>query len=614
MARKQPEYINLLDAIRPPRNMELEALVISTYSLNPLTFLGIVANASLAIDESMEACDFLDLEKSIQKEIVLGGLSKSVAFCDHHGNLNFDLDDPAQLKVADHVVKNIASIKNVRGSLHSKLLLAIYTNEDACVCGRLYVGSRNFQHSYMQEFGVVFHLEKNKNGNIEFTENMLHFLKDLRKNEGSKSAADKLKPLEQSIKFIEKHSLTIKNKNAQFHFQSRFSEGNKTPLQLMSVFEKEFHKKYRKIFIISPWVRPRQLEYFRKESSANVEIFVKCLNDPQFKQVFADKVFYDLTHSIDGRVPDLGSHEKVYLFWSSIRSKIYFGSANFTTRGLGTSGKGRMTELNTEILIEDMIDSKDFRYLMENAKSKPDKELLSPDTSDNQDKMEKIELVVLQIEVSLEWDRKSKKGIYVFDKPQQFDVDFEILVEHVLFEADIKFPNKKTTIYEGMYSKLPKEIELESNSIKIENYTSIIRMSIQGCSDCIDYLIDLDESILSSRSNLNVFRITNTDVIDRLARLMEINLGTQEKDKGLTKKNELEEKTALFLRKLRLESFAIRLSRLRKENCSEYMFSRSRLKKFLERIENDPNIKLESHNIDKVLSIIRKVLIGIDKT
>ena len=129
----------------------------------------------------------------------------------------------------DQVIKKRGRDTDEGGSLHSKLIVALYRNSKNVVIGRIYVGSKNFTNSQMQEFGVVYDLRHapKSPSNRTFIEPLVKYLEYLKDEEGSATGPSRLRPINQALAILRTEDLSMDDASSAFYWQGR-QQGKKT--------------------------------------------------------------------------------------------------------------------------------------------------------------------------------------------------------------------------------------------------------------------------------------------------------------------------------------------------------------------------------------------------
>ena len=205
---KHPVEVRLLEALIPPPDFELVGLVGTTYSLSPAVFLAIVSAASFDWTSRGGSVGFDSLTKEEWRALILEKRQNCLMFVDHHGAFETGAGGlkPLETVSLDQVIKKRGRDTHQGGSLHSKLIVALYRNSKNIVIGRIYVGSKNFTSSQMQEFGVVYDVRRaaRSPGNRLFVEPLIEYLEYLRNEEGSGTGPRRLHPINQALELLDR--------------------------------------------------------------------------------------------------------------------------------------------------------------------------------------------------------------------------------------------------------------------------------------------------------------------------------------------------------------------------------------------------------------------------
>jgi hypothetical protein len=563
----QPE-IELLSCFVPKPCYSLEGLCATSYGMDPRILLALVGYTLEAIDTSIDTLQFDGSGKGHLLAALAENMDK-VLFIRERG-LNFSGDrrksTPFEILICDHIAGRWARTKKL-GSQHAKVILAIYKNEGGDRYGRLYVGSKNLTAGLSKEIGVVIELlPKMARRSHAFHDQLLGFFEDGLRPELERASDTKTKVFEKVVKALKESELGPSNPGLSFLWQSR--HGTKASL-MNALFEEAGGAK--RIDLYSPWADPVLLDALSSHSKS-AQMHLLCLKDPRY--AYKKRPF--LTVHFDGiaKPPEKltlqHSHAKAYLFSKGTERTLFFGSANFTTSGLGFKTNTR----NTEVLLRWPDSANQFKELLQKgAGSDIDDETativgLTP--------AEKLQQEMFNVEIWLEYSDTNGELVFHFrNSPNHL-----VTVTHLLLEP---FTDQGETDFVVISANpLPKTTSVKISEQNFKKVSSRVILSANCKGELVesDLTVDLPPRFYEARSNLRdlaAFRLARGQLIQELLNIADYPSGGGGSGGGEQSEPPGPEVWMRWLEKVHLERFLLRLSRMKKRDPLLFEQRRKRL-------------------------------------
>jgi hypothetical protein len=579
-----PVEVRLLEALIPPSGFELESLVGTTYNLNPAVFLAIASAAALDWTSRGGAVGFDSLTKEEWRSLLIEKRQRCLLFMDHHGPLETGAGGlkPLETAALDQVVKRFGRDTGRGGSLHSKLLVALYRNSHDTIVGRVFIGSKNFTGSNMQEFGVVYDLRpaSHRQRNRSFTEPLIEYLEYLRDEEARGTRKVRLGPLHTTIELLRRERLCVADDSCQFHWQGR-GNGGGPHRSLASQLQPLLRNEWDGIFIHSPWTRRLAVRYFA-DPIKEVPIRIACLKEPGLSTVNQRNVRYQLSHSASGQVPPHQSHAKIYLFAKQTRSVLVFGSANLTPDGWGIDSPG--CRPNAEILVSTAVKVSDYRYLTDIGGSAADIASNKPKPS----LQEKVLALINSIDVTVSYNRELAALHYEIRVGGTLEgFDNEVSISHELIESQEGASLTSLPICEGW--PLPAEIKVSWPRRDLFRVSSLLRIVCLAHSVETHLIVDLDSEFYEGRANLRALQYKAKELLESLAQLMNVAIPETPPGNGSGDDRHHKQLSAL-LDGLRIERYAYKMSRLKTRDNKAFRRTLERVNRLLGAAKDDDSL------------------------
>jgi hypothetical protein len=547
-------------------------------------FLAIVSAASFDWTSRGGSVGFDSLTKEEWRALILEKRKKCLMFVDHHSAFETRSGGltPLELVSLDQVIKTRGRDSHQGGSLHSKLIVALYKNSEDVVIGRIYVGSKNFTSSQMHEFGVVYDLRRDPKhaSNRSFIEPFVKYLKYLRDQEGSPAGSIRLRPINHALELFRTESFCIDDRGCAFHWQGRLQKKGQTQT-LASQLHHLPRQKWDGIFVHSPWTRQAAVRYIA-DPMPNVPVRIACLKEPGLSTFKRANVYYQLSYSVTGLVQAHQSHAKVYLFARGDDSVLVFGSANLTPDGWGLPVPG--CRPNVEILVATKIKLKNYRYLTEITGKM---EGLVPTRNDLSIQEEVLShLNAIQIRVS--FIRYPGHLRYEIDWPENLsDLEEKIIIAHSLIETFGSDAIGEIPIFDGWLP--PKEKKIPWAQGDLYRVSSLIRISCPTHSVETHLVVDLDAEFYEGRAQLKVLQYRPKEILESLAQLMDVVMPWKFPTPGSGDGGH-EEQLAALLDGIRAERYAYKMSRLKRREPTTYRRTIDRVATLIAAAETDENL------------------------
>lgn len=366
------DAVPILEEFAPEPGYVLDHLLCLSYSLNPAVASALMVRCLPDIGKHVTEIDPAALKKDDIGRAVREIIPRSLFVIDGHNSIH-NIDN---MKEFEHLIMSrvektgsrLTKSTTPRGAFHPKLLLALYRpreHDDRPVYGKCYVGSRNFTLDLAEEFGTVLPLVV-RSTHKEFTRGLGDFLEQAVVGELRRpNHVAKVREIARLLNTLKLGPPEIAPVHTiQFHWQDR----RKPTTYLWPHLYRHFESA-DSIGIVSPWLsdqacqhlhRLKQCKQFKVRCLATETSALNCFKDdkPQRLQLaFGSE--YSLYNQGDdqNRETDPPLHMKYYFTnsGSGLKQILFFGSANFTTSGMGLSSlpnTGPSSYLNTEILVQ----------------------------------------------------------------------------------------------------------------------------------------------------------------------------------------------------------------------------------------------------------------------
>jgi hypothetical protein len=584
----QPVEVRLLEALIPPPDFELVSLVGTTYSLSPAVFLAIVSAASFDWNSRGGSVGFDSLTKEEWRALILEKRQNCLMFVDHHGALEAGAGGlrPLEMVSLDQVIKKRGRDTDEGGSLHSKLIVALYRNSKDVVIGRVYVGSKNFTTSQMQEFGVVYdlrHAPKSPSSRT-FIEPLVKYLEYLKDEEGSAMGTSRLRPINQALAMLRTQDLSMDDASSAFYWQGR-ERGKKAGPSLAAQLQHFLKQRWDGVFVHSPWTRQSAVRHFA-DPMPNVPIHIACLKEPGLSTFKHPHVRYQLSYSASGHVQPHQSHAKVYFFSRGDNSLLVFGSANLTPDGWGLAVPKSRT--NAEILVSSKIKAKDYRYLSEIRGRMEDLVSIKPGPTIQEDVLSLLNA----IQVRVSFIREPAQLRYEIDPRGKLDGFTDtVVIAHGLIETFGQESTGEIAVCEGW--PIPGEQTVAWDRSELYRVSSLIRICCPAYAVETHLIVDLDAEFYEGRGRLRALQYKPSEILASLAQLMNITLPLIPASPGHGGGNHYQQLAAL-LDGMRAERYAYKMARLKTREPTTYQKTVERVTKLITAAKADETLFGES--------------------
>jgi len=579
-----PVEVRLLEALIPPPDFDLVCLVGTTYSLSPAVFLAIVSAASFDWTSRGGSVGFDSLTKEEWRALILEKRQNCLMFVDHHGAFETGAGGlrPLEKVSLDQIIKKRGRDTHQGGSLHSKLIVALYKSSKNVVIGRIFVGSKNFTSSQMQEFGAVYDLRHAARtpGNRLLIDPLVKYLEYLRDEEGSGTGARRLRPINQALEIFRTETLCVDDASCAFHWQGR-QQGKKQTRSLAAQLQHLLKQSWDGIFVHSPWTRQSAVRHIA-EPMPKVPIHIACLKEPGLSTFKRPNVRYQLSHSASGLVQPHQSHAKIYLFSRRDDSVLVFGSANLTPDGWGLAVPG--CRPNAEILVSTKVKAKDYRYLSEIGGRMED--LTS--TKSGPTIQEEVLSLLHAIQVRVSFIREPAHLRYEIDQRGVLDGFKErVFIAHALIETSGSETSGEISVCDGW--PLPSESAVPWARSDLYRVSSLIRICCPAHAVETHLIVDLDAEFYEGRGRLRALQYKANEILESLAQLMDVVLPTRSPppDGGGSSPHE---QLAALLDGMRAERYAYKMSRLKTREPTTYRRTVDRVTKLITAAEADESL------------------------
>jgi hypothetical protein len=602
---QHPVDVRLLEALIPPTDFELTCLVGTTYSLDPGVFLAILSAASIDWANRGGTIGFDSLAKEEWRSLILEKRHNSLMFVDHHGpfetaggSLN-----PLEKLSLDQIIKSRGRDTQNGGSLHSKLILALYKSSAGRVAGRVFVGSKNFTRSQMQEFGAVYDLRQSSEpgANRSFTTSLCRYLQQLRDVEVADAGPRKVAPLNKAIELLRTKSLAIDDPSCAFHWQGReATRSHSLATQLAPLLD----GKWERAFFHSPWTRVTAVRQIA-DRLAGIPIRIACLKEPGLSTLNRPNVRYQLSYSATGLVQPHQSHSKVYLFENAENSLLVFGSANLTADGWGLPVAG--CRPNAEILVSSRVKTADYRYLTEVSGGVED---IKPSV-DVPTEQEEALAFLNSIEVRVSFDRERAHLRYEIDASSLLaGFKRHLLVSHDLIEAAEHDAVRDIEVCHAW--PLPREVEVPWSRADLYRVSSLVRIRCPALSVETHLVVDLDAEFYEGRVKLRVLQYKAIEILESLAQLMKVMLPATPLNAEGSGGGHSEHLSAL-LDGLRVERYSYKMARLKNSEPTSFRRTIDRVDKLLAVAKDHKSLSGELR-LQKLIGVLEAIHDDLDRT
>jgi hypothetical protein len=566
--------------------------------LDPGVLLAIQSAASIDWNDRGGTIEFDGLTKEEWRSLIAEKLSDCLMFVDHHGAFESSGGalKPMEKTALDRVVKFLGRDTNSGGSLHSKLILALFKNSKDRVCGRLFIGSKNFTRSQMQEFGAVYDLNQDgkPGGDRTFTNSLRGYLEYLRDFEAPGVPQLKLAPLIKAIEILRTKPLYLSDSSCSFHWQGRDAEQRRTlAAQLAPLLD----RKWTAAFFHSPWTRAAAVASI-VDKLGGIPVRIACLKEPGLSTLKRPNVRYQLSYSGSGLVQSHQSHSKVYLFADGAKSMLVFGSANLTPDGWGLRTSG--CRPNAEILMSLRVHEADYRQLS-NIHGAVEDISAKKKTPDEQ---EEVLSFLNSIAVRVSFDRKQANLLYEIDvRTPVPGFEKPVVIRHDLIEAAEGQSAEDILVFEGW--PLPHELKVPWLRADLYLVSSLVRISCPLLGVETHLVVDLDTEFYEGRARLRVLQYQATEILQSLGQLMQVTLAAAP-TKCETGFGDYHERLSALIDGLRVERYAYRMARLKKREPSRFRKTIERVDKLLAVAREDESLAQE-HRLQKLIGVLNDI-------
>jgi hypothetical protein len=595
---KQLFEVRLLEALIPPADFELSCLVGTTYSLDPGVFLAILSAASIDWTNRGGSIGFDNLTKEEWRSLILENRNSCLMFVDHHGAFETAGGGlrPLEKLSLDQIIKSRGRDNQDGGSLHSKLIVALYKNSKDKFVGRVFVGSQNFTRSPMREFGAVYDLRysSESGANRSFTNSLCRYLEYLRDVEVEAVGSRKAAPLDKAITLLRTKSLCVDDPSGAFHWQGR---GAKASESLATQLAPSLDKTWEAAFLHSPWTRTTAVKYIA-DRLQDVPIRIACLKEPRLSTLNRPNVRYQLSHSASGLVQPHQSHSKVYFFKNGTNSMLIFGSANLTPDGWGLWTAG--CRPNAEILVSSRVKAADYGYLTDIGGSAED---LKPTQCDPTEQEEGLSLLN-SIVVRVSFNRERAQLLYQISISSVLaGFNSPLSISHDVIESTEGDVAKDIEVYRGW--PLPTEIEVPWSRGELYRVSSLIRIRCPDLSIETHLVVDLDSEFYEGRARLRALQYKAREILESLAQLMNVTLPPTPVSPTDSSGGHYE-KLSTLCDGLRVERYSYKMARLKKREPINYSRTIERVNRLLTAAKVDESLSGELR-LKRLISVVEDI-------
>lgn len=602
-----PAEVRLLEAFIPPPDFELLNLVGTTYSLNPAVFLAIVSAASFDWTSRGGAVGLDSLTKQEWRELILEKYRRCLMLVDHHGPFEMPSSGltPLETTSVDQVVKSKGRDTQAGGSLHAKLIVAVYQNSKKSLLGRVYVGSKNFTLSKMSEFGAVYDLHPStaNAGNVAFTHSLTQYLEYLRDAEVGDANENKLVPIRRVIDLVRGARLRVANNSIAFHWQGRIKD-KPALYSLATKLNYLLRENWDALFVHSPWTRLVAVRHF-SDAMPELPIHISCLKEPGLATLNRKNIKYQLSYSASGHVQPHQSHSKVYFFLRGKESVLAFGSANFTPDGWGISTSN--SRQNSEILISTVVDAANYRYLADFSGKQEEISATKTDPTEQ----ERVLEILNGIQVEVEFSNDPTALRYRFthcEVPTDFDA--KVKITHDLIEVSQSDKSPNIAVFSGW--PLPPQLDIPWDGNDLFRVSCLIRIRCPAHDVETHLVVDLDDEFYEGRGRLRALQYGANELIESLAQLMNVVLKPVPTPPGDGDGGHAQRLAAL-LDGLRVERYAFKMSRLKVSEPRTYLQTIARVQKLLVSAREDAQL-MSDRRFEKLIQTVEYVHDELDQT
>jgi hypothetical protein len=588
----------LLECLMPPLGYELISMIGSTYSMAPSVLLAMVvaANSPRQADEpfSLEDRSKEEILDAIQK-----GPRRSLFFCDHHGQLQEGRGMSAHERlVLRSVVKKEGRANNLCGSLHAKVVFALFHDGDSTYRARVYIGSKNLTDTLFNEFGMVAELEQTNAPSDAFTQSLTDYLRYLQAWEATRvRVEDKLQPLRKALNVLRKRRFRCVVPGARFHWQGRLLRQDESPAwtPLAQAVPGGLERgPPDAVHIHSPWVRQSALEHLMRSCGERTFFSVRCLDDRSMAASGDSRVRFDLYHGSGGSLQPYQSHAKIYLFRWRRDVLLAFGSANLTGDGWGLAAPGNRP--NAEVLVTLPGSLTTYQQLIVDGQPlhARNAEPCEQDAADCA--LEFLEA----IRIDIDYDTENETLCYRFDWPADHSLE-SVKITHDLVEDS----DGRTELVVWDETGFPDDGLVRRSWREDQLYllSPVLRLLDPTSGATVHVVLDLDIRFFDVKGRLKCMQYTAAEFVQSLAHLMEVPLNgvASNRQPGLPVDDDL---TARFIEGLRLERYLYRMARLKYTAPKDYAVAIERVDRLL-RLKASDSTLASSPLMDAIRAIQR---------
>lgn len=588
----------LLECLMPPPGYELFSMIGSTYSIAPSVLLAMV----VAANSPRQADEPFSLEDRSKEEIldaVQKGPKRSLFFCDHHGRLQEGREMSAHERlILRSVIKKEGRANNLCGSLHAKVVFALFYDGDRTYRARVYIGSKNLTDTLFDEFGLVAELEQTNAPSDAFTRSLTGFLQYLQNWEAARvQVEDKLQPLRRALNVMREKRFRCVIPGARFHWQGRLLRQDQGPAWTslaMAVPGWLERGPPDAVHIHSPWVRQSALQHLMRSCGETTSFSVRCLDDRRMAVSGDSRVRFDLYHGSGGNLQPHQPHAKIYLFQWRRDVMLAFGSANLTGDGWGLAAPGNRP--NAEVLVTLPGDLRTYQQLIVDGQP-----LHARNAEPREQDAVDCALEVLEaIRVDLDYDTETEMLCYRFDWPVDHSLDF-VKISHELVEDT----DGRTELVVWDEPGFPDGSLVRHGWRADQLYllSPVLRLLHPASGAMVHVVLDLDIRFFDLKGQLKCMQYTTAEFVQSLAHLMEVPLNgvASRHQPGFPVDDDL---AARFIEGLRLERYLYRMARLKHTAPKDYAAAIDRVNRLLKLKADDPSLA-SSPLIDAIRAIQR---------
>ena len=576
----------LLECLMPPPGHQFVGMVGSTYSLAPSVLLAMLVAATTPRRDG----EPFALERSKEEilEAIRTAPKRCLIFCDHHATLQENGGLSSHEKLALHcVVKKEGRANNNCGSLHGKVVIALFQDDHRNHRARLYVGSKNLTDTPYEEFGVVVDLEEVKANDADpVSLSVAAYLRYLHDWEGAHvQVSTKLDPLRMVLDVLQKRRFRCSLPGVQFHWQGRRLHPDRplcwTPLA--QALRAWVTLAPAAVYIHSPWARATAIDHFVEACGDKTRIVLRCLDERQLAIRDNPLVRFDFYHGSGGQLERYQSHAKVYLFRWKTDALLAFGSANCTGDGWGIETATGRT--NSEVLL-----ALPCKFVTYQKLADLQGEVVAPRPAQPRDvaAADHAREYLEAIRVDVVYDTEAGALCYCFDWPADHPHRCKrVKVVHDLVETTDDITS--LVIWDGTGVPSDGVVRRQYDAAQLYLLSPLMRLIDPDSGAQVHLVVDLDTRFVEGQAQLRCMQYTTEEFVESLARLMEVSIdGGNHRTPGTPQ--ESHDIVERFIAGLRLERYLYRMARLKHTSQQEFAETINRVDRLVALKADDPRM------------------------